>query len=67
MARLAPEDQLWAEEGLVELMDCKRVWYKRLEDLVPEDRQARVAAEMARIAWLRGRLERRPARLRPPD
>jgi hypothetical protein len=67
LARLAREDRLRAEDGLVELRDWRRVWYKRLEDLVPEDRPGRVAAEMARIAWLRGRLERRPAHLRLKD
>ena len=30
LARLAREDRLRAEDGLVELRDWRRVWYKRL-------------------------------------
>jgi hypothetical protein len=67
LARLAREDQLRAQEGLVDLKDGERVWYKRLQDLVPQDRSARIEAEMARLAWLRERLESRPEYLRPHD
>ena len=67
LAHMASEDQLRAQEGLVDLKDGERVWRKPLEDLVPEDRPARIEAEMARLAWLRERLERRPAYLRTKD
>ena len=65
LARLAREDRLRAEEGLVDLKEGDRVWYKRLEDLTPQDRPARLEAEMARNAWLRERLDRRSTYLRP--
>jgi hypothetical protein len=67
LARLAREDQLQAQEGLVDLKDGQRAWHKRLEDLLPEDRPARIEAEMARLGWLRERFERRPTYLRPKD
>jgi signal transduction histidine kinase len=63
LARLAEEDRLRAEAGLVELRDPhgEGVTYKPLEDLTREDRPARVAAERARAAWLKERHERRSA------
>jgi len=61
LARLAEEDRLRAEAGLVELRDPhgEGVTYKPLEDLTREDRPARVEAERARAAWLKERHERR--------
>jgi hypothetical protein len=64
LARLAREDRLRAEEGLVDLKEGDRVWYKRLEDLTRQDRPARLEAETARLAWLRQRWESRPPYLR---
>jgi len=61
LARLAEEDRLRAEAGLVELRDPhgEGVTYKPLEDLTHEGRPARVEAERARAAWLKERHERR--------
>jgi signal transduction histidine kinase len=61
LARLAEEDRLRAEVGLVELRDPHGggVTYKPLEDLTKEDRAARVAAEQARTSWLKERHESR--------
>lgn len=65
LARLAEEDRLRAEAGLVELRDPhgEGVTYKPLEDLTHEDRSARVAAEGARSSWLKERHERRAGAL----
>ncbi len=53
LRRLASEDQRQAEEGLVALTSGGKVFYKRLEDLTPEDRPARVAANRLRTTWLK--------------
>jgi signal transduction histidine kinase len=65
VARLAEEDRLRAEAGLVELRDPhgEGVTYKPLEDLTREDRHARVAAEGARASWLKERHEKRASAL----
>ena len=65
LRRIAREDRQRAQQGLVELRDGEQVWYKHLEDLTPQDRPARLEAEMARNAWLRERLDRRSTYLRP--
>jgi signal transduction histidine kinase len=60
LARLAEEDRLRAQAGLLELrMPSGEVLYKRLEELLPEDRAARANAERARIAWLKERHQER--------
>jgi hypothetical protein len=57
--RRAEEDLLRAQEGLVELMDeSGQIIYKHIDELAPEDRQARIRAEGARIKWIEGRRNR---------
>jgi hypothetical protein len=55
LERLACEDQRQAEEGLVALMSGGKVFYKHLDELSQEDRPARIAANRARMAWLKER------------
>jgi hypothetical protein len=59
LERLALEDQRQAQEGLVALMRDSEVSYKRVEELIPEDRPARDAANRARRRWLDQRMDRR--------
>jgi hypothetical protein len=60
LERLAREDERPAEEGLVALRGPGgEVWYKHIDDLVPEDRLARAMAESARVMWLRERQSER--------
>lgn len=48
LVRLAEQDQLRAEERLVELMDeSGEITYKHIDELTPEDRRARARAEGA--------------------
>jgi hypothetical protein len=62
--RLADEDRLRAEEGLVELMDeSGEITHKHIDELTPQDRTARIRAEGARIEWI---AERQARRLPPP-
>ncbi len=56
LAHLAREDRRRAEEGLVELKRGEGVWYKHVDDLLPEDRLALAEAERAKMAWILGRL-----------
>lgn len=56
--RLGQQDQRRAQQGLVELRQSERVWYKRLDDLTREERPARLEAEKATNAWLKSRVER---------
>jgi len=56
--KMAEEDQRKAEEGLVELRSGDDVWYKHIDELTREDRQARIDSENARATWLRERLNR---------
>lgn len=68
LERLAEEDRLRAEEGLVELMDERgQITYKHIDDLAPENRLARISAEGARIEWLVERRARRPPLPPPAD
>jgi hypothetical protein len=55
LERLASEDRRQAEEGLVALMSGGKVSYKHLDELSPEDRQARIAANRLRTTWLKER------------
>ena len=57
LQRLASEDQRQAEEGLVALIRDGKMLYKNIEDLCPEDRLARIAAERLRMTWLKERGE----------
>jgi hypothetical protein len=56
--RMAEEDQRRAEEGLVELRSGDEVWYKHIDEITREDRQARIDSENVRTAWIRERLSR---------
>jgi hypothetical protein len=58
LERLASEDQRQAEEGLVALMSGGKVSYKHIDELCPEDRPARIAANSLRATWLKERQDR---------
>ena len=55
LERLASEDRRQAREGLVALMSGGKVSYKRLDELSPDDMPARIAANRARMGWLKER------------
>jgi hypothetical protein len=58
--RMASEDRHRAYEGLVELRSEEgELSYKHVDGLTPEDRPARIRAELARIEWLLERQGRR--------
>lgn len=58
--RLASEDEARAEEGLVELRSPDgEITYKHIDELIPDDRTARVAAEGARVEWFAERTRAR--------
>jgi hypothetical protein len=60
LKRIAEEDRLRAQEGLVELMDKRgKITYKRIDELVLGDRTARTRAEGVRIEWLAQRWARK--------
>lgn len=60
LERLASEDEVRAAEKLVELRSPDdEISYKHIDDLTPEDRTARVAAEGARVEWLAERTRTR--------
>jgi hypothetical protein len=68
IGRIAEEDRLRAQEGLVELMDARgRITHKHIDELTPQDRTARVSAEGARIEWITERKARRPLLPHSPD
>lgn len=56
--RLAREDREKAEAGLVVLRDGEELWYKHIDELTFEDRQARIEAQRRRLAWVGERLGR---------
>jgi hypothetical protein len=55
LRRLCSEDQRQAEQGFVALMCRGKISYKRVDELSPEDRPARLAANRARMTWLKER------------
>jgi hypothetical protein len=58
--RIALEDRRWADKGLVELRSAEgQPFYKHIDDLLPEDRRARIRAELTRKEWLLERQQRR--------
>ena len=60
LERLAEEDRLRAQEGLVELKSVSgEIIYKPLGCLTPQDRGARIKAEGERIAWIIERQRKR--------
>ena len=63
--RMTSEDQHRAEEKLVELRSEEGAFsFKPLEQLIPEDRQDRMRAELRRLEWLLERQTRRNMLLR---
>ena len=58
--RIAEEDQRRAERGLVELLSGDKVWFKHIDEITRDDRQARIDSENARAAWIQERLRRQP-------
>ncbi|HET7270329.1 MAG TPA: hypothetical protein VFI90_04515 [Rubrobacter sp.] len=62
--RITLEDHLRADEGFVELRTEEDVSYKHIEQLMPEDRQERMRAELRRLEWLLERQRRRNSIMR---
>jgi hypothetical protein len=60
LKRIAEDDRLKAEEGLVELRSGDEVWYKHIDEITRDDRPARIESENARAAWIQERLRRQP-------
>lgn len=58
LRRLASEDRKQAEQGMVALTSNGKVFYKRVDELSPEDMPARGAANRLRITWLKERADR---------
>ncbi len=58
LRRLASEDRRQAEQGLVALTSNGKVFYKRVDELSPEDMPARDAATRLRTTWLKERSDR---------
>jgi hypothetical protein len=60
LARIAQEDRLRAQQGLVRLMrEDGEVYYLHIDQLTREHRPDRIRAEKATVRWLKERLERR--------
>jgi hypothetical protein len=57
LERIAAKDQRLARAGFVKVRRGERFSYKHIDDLTCEDRRARIEAERATTAWLRGRIE----------
>jgi hypothetical protein len=55
LQRLASEDRIQAERGLVALTSGGKTFYKAIDDLEPEDMPARIAANRLRTTWLKER------------
>ena len=63
LERLAQEDRLKAQEGLVELKSQNgEIIYKPFDDLTLQDGSARIRAEGERVAWIVKRQKKRPRR-----
>ena len=60
LERMAEEDRLRAEQGLVELRQGDRVWWKHIDELNDKDRRARAEAERMLTRWLMERQAGRP-------
>lgn len=57
LERIAAEDQRMAQEGMVSLKIGEEIHHKHIDELTPEDRPARFAAEQVEVAWLMERVE----------
>jgi lauroyl/myristoyl acyltransferase len=60
LQRIADEDQRKAERGLVEFRSGDEVWFKQMDEITRDDRQARIESENVRAAWIQDRLRRQP-------
>jgi hypothetical protein len=60
--RMAAEDQRLAQEGMVKLKVGEELHYKHVDELTPEDRMARIAAEMDEVEWIMNRVRLRKER-----
>ena len=58
LRHLASEDRRQAEQELVALTSNGKVFYKRVDELSPEDMPARSAAKRLRTTWLKERSDR---------
>jgi hypothetical protein len=38
----------------------RRLWYKHIDEITRDDRQARIESENAKAAWIQDRLRRQP-------
>lgn len=56
--QLAADDRQRAERDLVELRRGDEVWFKHIDELTREDRQARIEAQRHRIDWVQERLRK---------
>jgi hypothetical protein len=66
LERLAEDDCRRAQEGLVDLIGPgEDISYKGVDNLVPEDRGARLEAELMRSEWIRERRASRASFRRP--
>jgi hypothetical protein len=59
LERFAREDEERAEQGLVQLRQGARVWWKHIDELPEDDRPARAEAERVLSRWLMDRQSRR--------
>jgi hypothetical protein len=60
LKKMAEEDRLRAEEGLMDLLDeSGQITYKHVDELAPQDRTARIRAEGVRVEWLAERWARK--------
>jgi hypothetical protein len=57
LERIAAKDQGLSRAGFVKLRRGERFSYKYIDNLTRDDRWARIEAERATTAWLRGRIE----------
>jgi hypothetical protein len=57
LERIAQEDQRRAQRGMVRLKVGQEGSYKHIDELTREDRQARIAAELAEVKWLNERVK----------
>jgi lauroyl/myristoyl acyltransferase len=60
LQRIADEDQRKAERGLVEFRSGDEVWFKQMDEITRDDRQARIESENVRAAWIQDRLRHQP-------
>jgi hypothetical protein len=60
LERIVEEDRRKAEEELVELRSVVEVWYKHIDELTRDDRDARIESENTRAAWIQKRLRQQP-------